>query len=84
MPIGSSGDISMYLRSLDWHGGGVGCSIFRIRVPFSFFISVINREFLDGDVSMNRRSRSCATPFWLKDSYATACKHSGPTICFLH
>ena len=63
MPIGSSGDISMYLRSLDWHGGGVGCSIFRIRVPFSFFISVINREFLDGDVSMNRRSRKLCNSF---------------------
>lgn len=83
MPIGSSGDISIYVR---WIGMGGG-RLFDLSYPGPFFlfsISVINREFLDGDVSMNRRSRSCATPFWLKDSYATACKHSGPTICFLH
>ena len=53
MPIGSSGDISIYVRSLDWHGGGG--RLFDLSYPGAFFlfsISVINREILDGDVSM--------------------------------
>ena len=85
MPIGSSGDISIYVRSLDLHGGGG--RLFDLSYPgavFLFSISVINREILDGDVRMNRRSRSRATSYGLNRLVCDRMHAFRATICFLH
>jgi hypothetical protein len=37
MPIGSSGDISIHVRSLDWHGGGSVVRSFISGSLFPFF-----------------------------------------------